>query len=232
MQNATQNNSAVPASGVFASFRLWPFSRKKEKPAPAQNKNEQNEETVKYLIIGLGNIGAEYAHTRHNAGFEVVEAFAAAAGAAFTTQRYGAVAEARHKGRTFVLLKPSTYMNLSGRAVSYWMKQEHIPIENVLVVVDDIALPLGAIRIRVKGSDGGHNGLKHIDATLGTNAYARLRFGIGGDFPQGFQVDYVLGKWTSDEEKALPPRIDQAVEAIKAFGTIGIERTMNSYNKK
>ncbi|MDR2936836.1 MAG: aminoacyl-tRNA hydrolase [Rikenellaceae bacterium] len=187
---------------------------------------------MKYLIVGLGNIGAEYAHTRHNAGFEVVDAFAASAGATFATQRYGAVAEAKYKGRMFVLLKPSTYMNLSGKAVGYWMKQEHVPIENVLVVVDDIALPLGAIRMRVKGNDGGHNGLKHIDATLGTNAYARLRFGIGGDFPQGFQVDYVLGRWTSDEEKALPERFDQAVEAIKAFGTIGVERAMNFFNKK
>ena len=187
---------------------------------------------MKYLIVGLGNIGAEYAETRHNIGFKVVDAFAAASGATFSTGRYGAVAEVRYKGRTFILLKPSTYMNLSGKAVSYWMKAEHIPDENLFVVVDDIALPFGAIRIRMKGSDGGHNGLKSISELLGRNDYSRLRFGIGGDFPRGMQVDYVLGRWTDEELRAMPERIETACEAIKAFGTIGVERTMNFFNKK
>lgn len=187
---------------------------------------------MKYLIVGLGNIGAEYANTRHNIGFMVLDAFAKASNVIFNSQRYGSVAEVSHKGRKFILLKPSTYMNLSGKAVSYWMKQEHIPIENVLVIVDDVALPLGAIRIRMKGSDGGHNGLKHISYTLGHNNYNRLRFGIGNDYPQGFQIDYVLGMWTKQEMEVLPERIDFAVEAIKSFGTIGVERTMNFYNTK
>ena len=185
---------------------------------------------MKYLIVGLGNIGAEYAETRHNIGFKVADALAAEAGAVFATGRYGSVAEFRHKGRTFVLLKPSTYMNLSGKAVSYWMQAEKIPLENVFVIVDDIALPFGTIRIRAKGSDGGHNGLKNIAELLGTNAYARLRFGIGGDFPKGMQIDYVLGEWTKEEAAALPERTKVAAEAIKAFGTIGLERTMNQFN--
>lgn len=193
---------------------------------------ESNDNELKYLIVGLGNIGNEYADTRHNIGFMVLDAFAEASNAVFTSRRYGSVAEVSHKGRKFILVKPSTYMNLSGNAVRYWMKEEKIPIENVLVIVDDVALDLGAIRIRTKGSDGGHNGLKHIHATLGHSNYARLRFGIGHDFPQGFQVDYVLGEWTSGEKKALPERIDVAIEAIKAFGTIGVERTMNFYNSK
>lgn len=187
---------------------------------------------LKYLIVGLGNIGAEYADTRHNIGFMVLDAFAEASNAVFTSRRYGSVAEVSYKGRKFVLVKPSTYMNLSGNAVRYWMKEEKVPVEQVLVVMDDVALDLGTIRIRTKGSDGGHNGLKHITATLGHGNYARLRFGIGHDFPQGFQVDYVLGQWTAAEKKALPERIDAAVEAIKAFGTIGVERTMNQYNSK
>ena len=187
---------------------------------------------MKYLIVGLGNIGKEYANTRHNIGFMVLDAFAQASNAVFTTMRYGSVTEVKHKGRTFMLLKPSTYMNLSGKAVSYWMKMEKIPVENVLVVVDDVALPLGAVRIRSKGSHGGHNGLRHIDETLGSSEYARLRFGIGNDYPQGFQVDYVLGEWTAEEGKVLPERIDYAIDAIKSFGTIGLERTMNFFNKK
>ena len=187
---------------------------------------------MKYLITGLGNIGSEYSNTRHNIGFMVLDAFAKASNAVFTSIRYGSVTEVKYKGRTFVLLKPSTYMNLSGKAVSYWLKMENIPIENLLVVVDDVALDLGVIRIRTKGSDGGHNGLKHINETLGHNNYARLRFGIGHDFPQGFQVDYVLGEWTPEEEKILPENIDTAIEAIKSFGAIGVERTMNFFNKK
>jgi PTH1 family peptidyl-tRNA hydrolase len=187
---------------------------------------------VKYLIVGLGNVGVEYADTRHNIGFMVLDALAGASDAVFMSGRYGSTAEAGYKGRKFVLLKPSTYMNLSGNAVRYWMNQEKIPVENLLVVVDDVALDLGTIRLRARGSDGGHNGLKHIDAVLGHNNYARLRFGIGHDFPQGFQVDYVLGRWTASEKKVLPERVDAAVEAIRSFGTVGLERTMNSYNTK
>lgn len=187
---------------------------------------------MKYLIAGLGNIGAEYADTRHNIGFKVLDAFAQASNTAFISKRYGSVAEVRWKGKTFILLKPSTYMNLSGNAVNYWLQAEKIPIEKLLVVVDDVALPFGTIRMRGKGSDGGHNGLKHITQIVGHQNYARLRFGIGNDFPQGFQVDYVLGEWSSDEKKLLPERIDVAVEAIKSFATIGIERTMNVFNTK
>lgn len=187
---------------------------------------------MKFLIVGLGNIGAEYVDTRHNIGFAVVEKLAADAGARFATGRYGDLAELSVKGRKLLLLKPSTYMNLSGKAVSYWMQQERIPIENVLVVVDDIALPLGAIRLRVKGSGGGHNGLENIILTLNSDAFPRLRLGIGGDFPRGMQVDYVLGKWSYEEQKLLPERIALAADAIKSFATIGLERTMNLFNKK
>ncbi len=152
---------------------------------------EKQPQEVKFLIAGLGNIGDEYANTRHNIGFDVLDALAGASNAVFSTSRYGAVAQVRHKGHVLVLLKPSTYMNLSGKAVNYWLQQEKIPRENLLVVVDDIALPPGTIRIRQKGSDGGHNGLKNITQVLGTPDYARLRFGVGGDFPRGRQVEYV-----------------------------------------
>ena len=148
---------------------------------------------MKYLIVGLGNIGAEYAGTRHNIGFKVLDALAEASNAVFTTARYGDVAELKHKGRTLILLKPSTYMNLSGKAVRYWMEAEKIAPENLLVVSDDIALPFGTLRMRPRGSAGGHNGLKNIAELLGTEDYARMRFGVGGDFPKGHQVDYVLG---------------------------------------
>ena len=187
---------------------------------------------MKYLIVGLGNIGAEYADTRHNIGFNVLDAFAKASNAVFTASRYGAVAEVKHKGRTLILLKPSTYMNLSGKAVHYWLQQEKIELSNLFVIVDDIALPFGSLRIRAKGSDGGHNGLKNINEMLGTQDYCRLRFGIGGDFPRGMQVDYVLGHWTEEERQALPERIDVAGEIIRSFTTVGIERTMNAFNKK
>jgi len=187
---------------------------------------------MKYLIAGLGNIGAEYADTRHNIGFRVVDALAETAGAAFVTGRYGAVAEVRHKGRTLVLLKPSTYMNLSGKAVRYWLEAEKIPLENLLVVVDDIALPFGTLRMRTKGSAGGHNGLKSITELLGTEAYARMRFGVGGDFARGHQVDYVLGEWTAEEREALPARLKLFGDAVLSFAAIGAERTMNLYNKK
>ena len=187
---------------------------------------------MKYLIAGLGNIGAEYTETRHNIGFKVVDALAKAAGVAFETGRYGSVAELKYKGRTFILLKPSTYMNLSGKAVGYWLKTEKIPIENLFVVVDDIALPFGTLRIRGKGSDGGHNGLKNISELLGTEEYARMRFGVGGDFPKGHQVDYVLGEWSEEDRKAMPERLKVFCDAILSFATIGVERTMNFFNKK
>lgn len=185
---------------------------------------------MKYLIVGLGNIGAEYENTRHNIGFKVLDALASSAGVSFTVDRLGSVCEIKHKGRTLVLLKPSTFMNLSGNALRYWMQAHKIEIENVFVIVDDIALDFGVLRIRKQGSDGGHNGLKHINATLGHQNYARLRFGIAGNFPKGFQIDYVLGQWTTDENKQLPELLDRACQAILAFSTQGIDRTMNLYN--
>ena len=187
---------------------------------------------MKYLIVGLGNIGAEYARTRHNIGFNVLDALAEASNTAFTTARYGDVAEAKHKGRTLVLLKPSTYMNLSGKAVRYWMEAEKIPLENLLVVSDDIALPFGTLRLRPKGSAGGHNGLKNISELLGTEEYARMRFGVGGDFPRGHQVEYVLGEWNDEERAALPERLKVFVDAIRSFATVGTAMTMNFFNKK
>jgi len=187
---------------------------------------------LKYLVAGFGNIGPEYSNTRHNVGFMVLDALARASNITFGSARYGDVAELRHKGKTFILLKPSTYMNLSGKAVSYWMQKEKIALENLLVVVDDLALPLGVIRIRSRGSDGGHNGLKSTNETLGTQDYARLRFGIGNGYPRGHQVDYVLGEWSDEELKILPERLAKAGEAILCFGTIGIERTMNLYNNQ
>lgn len=187
---------------------------------------------MKYLIAGLGNIGAEYADTRHNAGFDVLDALAGASNISFTAARYGSVAELKYKGRTLLLLKPSTYMNLSGKAVRYWMEAEKIAPEHLLVVSDDIALPFGALRMRTKGSAGGHNGLKNITELLGREDYARLRFGIGGDFARGQQVDYVLGTWTEEERNALPERLKIFGDAILSFAAIGAERTMNLFNKK
>lgn len=187
---------------------------------------------MKYLIAGLGNIGSEYAETRHNIGFKVLDALAAASNAVFRTERYGDVAEMRFKGRTFLLLKPSTYMNNSGNAVRYWLRKEKVEPAELLVVLDDLALPLGTIRMRAKGNDGGHNGLKSIDACIGTNAYPRLRCGIGHDFRQGQQVDYVLGEWLPEEKETLRSVIGMASEAVLSFGTQGVERTMNLFNKK
>ena len=187
---------------------------------------------MKYLIVGLGNIGAEYASTRHNIGFRVLDALAEASGAVFTAERYGSVARIKHKGRTLVLLKPATYMNLSGKAVRYWLDAEKIELDHLLVVVDDIALPFGALRMRSKGSAGGHNGLKNIDALLGRSDYARIRFGIGGDFARGHQVDYVLGEWNDDEQKALPERLKIFGDAVLTFATLGADRTQNLFNNK
>ena len=187
---------------------------------------------MKYLVVGLGNIGSKYAGTRHNIGFTVLDALAEASNTAFSTDRYGDVCQVRYKGRTAVLLKPSTYMNLSGNAVRYWMQKEKIEAGNVMVILDDIALPFGTIRIRKQGNDGGHNGLRHINETLGTTAYPRLRFGIGGDFPKGMQVEYVLARWTPEEKAELPGYMKQALQAVYDFTTIGIDRTMNVHNTK
>lgn len=187
---------------------------------------------MKYLIVGLGNIGDEYRDTRHNIGFNVLDAFAKASNIVFKDGRYGATADLSLKGRQLVLLKPSTYMNLSGNAVRYWMQQEKVPLENVLIVVDDLALPFGTLRLKPKGSDAGHNGLKHIAATLGTENYARLRFGIGNNFPKGAQIDYVLGHFSEKEKQQMGERIDTACEIIKSFCLAGIAITMNQFNKK
>ena len=187
---------------------------------------------MKYLIVGLGNIGAEYANTRHNIGFMMLDRLAADENLVFADKRYGFVTEYKHKGRIFVLLKPSTYMNLSGRAVNYWLQKENIEPDRLLVLVDDIALPFGTIRIRGKGSDGGHNGLRNIIDVLGTRNYARLRFGIGNEFSQGRQIDYVLGEWEDEEKNALPERLKTTSDIIRSFGTIGLELTMTFFNNK
>jgi PTH1 family peptidyl-tRNA hydrolase len=187
---------------------------------------------MKYLIVGLGNIGEEYANTRHNIGFAVLDALAQDRGVTFSSDRYGAVANFRYKGRQFVMVKPSTYMNLSGKAVRYWMQKEDVEIANILVVTDDVDLELGALRLRASGSGGSHNGMNHIIETLGRNDFPRLRIGIGKDYPRGMQVDYVLGRWTRSEEAILLKRIPLAMEAIISFATQGIARTMNEYNSK
>ncbi len=187
---------------------------------------------MKYLVAGLGNVGDEYHNTRHNIGFTILDALAKASGIVFSDKRYGATSEYKFKSRTFILLKPNTYVNLSGKAVNYWLQKESIPVENLLVIADDLSLPFGTIRLRGRGGDGGHNGLTSIMETLGHNNFARLRFGIGSDFPYGTQVDYVLGKWTNEQDSVLPERISICHEIIQSFGTVGIERTMNFYNKK
>jgi PTH1 family peptidyl-tRNA hydrolase len=187
---------------------------------------------MKFLIVGLGNIGSEYAETRHNIGFKVLDALAGASNLFFRTDRYGDVCELKHKGKMFILLKPSTFMNLSGNAVRYWMQQEKIPLEHVLVITDDLALPYGKLRMRGQGSDGGHNGLKHINQILQTTQYARLRFGISAEFSKGQQVDYVLGLWSDEELKTLKEHIERAGKAALSFGLIGLPRTMNEFNTK
>lgn len=186
---------------------------------------------MKYLIVGLGNIGEEYKNTRHNIGFTVLDAMSVASNIFFTDKRYGAISQMKYKGRELILLKPSTYMNLSGNSVSYWLKKENIPVENMLVIVDDLALPTGTIRMRPKGSDGGHNGLAHISSILGTTEYPRIRIGIGNGFSKGKQVDYVLGTWSPDEKKIMDERVSVVVEMIKSFAFTGLERTMTAFNK-
>ena len=187
---------------------------------------------MKYLVAGLGNPGDEYSDTRHNIGFEIADALARSAGAFFMPDRLASKAEIKHKGRTIVLIKPATFMNLSGKAVNYWMQQEKISLENLLILTDDIALPFGVIRLRAKGSPGGHNGLKSISETLLSDGYARARFGVGSEFSKGKQVDYVLGKWNAEEENILPERIGVAVDLVKSFATAGVTVTMNEFNNK
>ena len=204
---------------------------------PSSPKTEEktgNEEpaTMKYLIVGLGNIGNEYDGTRHNVGFRVVDALAEAQGATFQDKRYGFVCKTRVKNAELLLLKPSTYMNLSGNAVRYWMQQEKISVENVLIIVDDLSLPVGAIRMKQNGSDAGHNGLKHIAQMLSTQNYNRLKFGIGNDFPRGGQVDFVLGKFSSEDNKVINEKVAVACDAIKAFALSGIQFAMCHYNNK
>lgn len=187
---------------------------------------------MKYLIVGLGNPGSEYENTRHNIGFKVVEKMAADHEGKFQNDKLAEVARIKFKGRVLVMIKPTTYMNLSGKSVNYWMQAEKIPIDNVLVVTDDIALPFGKLRMKGKGSDGGHNGLKDIQKVLNTANYARLRFGVGSDFYAGQQADYVLGEWKEDEKKLLQERIEVATEFIKGFTTIGLAMTMSAWNNK
>jgi PTH1 family peptidyl-tRNA hydrolase len=187
---------------------------------------------MKYLIVGLGNIGSEYVGTRHNIGFRIADALAESLGLSFSTERYGDIATGRIKNQQVVILKPSTYMNLSGNAVRYWKEKEKIELDNILVLVDDIALPFGAIRMKGSGSDAGHNGLKNIAQMLGTQAYPRLRFGVGNDFPRGCQIDYVLGHFTLDQRQQLPTRVDIAVDAVKTYVLAGLQTAMCDFNNK
>ncbi|MDI1356223.1 MAG: aminoacyl-tRNA hydrolase [bacterium] len=187
---------------------------------------------AKFLIVGLGNIGDEYAETRHNIGFKIAEKLVSEAGGIFSSGRYADVAEVKHKGKSLVVLKPTTYMNLSGKAVNYWLQAEKIKVEHMMVLVDELALPFGKIRIGPKGSDGGHNGLKSIQETIGTNQYPRLRFGISNEFNKGAQVNYVLGTWNDEELITLQDRVHVAAESVRAFTFMGLERCMNQYNTK
>lgn len=193
---------------------------------------EETDPMKKFLIVGLGNIGSEYENTRHNIGFKVLDFFAKKEDFKFETDKLGDLATYKFKGRTFIFLKPSTYMNLSGKAVRYWMTKEKIPVENVLIITDDLNLEFGTIRVKTKGSDGGHNGLKSVQALLNTTKYPRFRFGISAEFGKGRQVNYVLGEWTAEESDKLPERLEKSVELIKSFGTAGISNTMNNFNGK
>ena len=199
----------------------------------SSQKTKDNTDCMKkFLIVGLGNIGAEYVNTRHNIGFKILDFFANKESISFATAKLGALAEYKFKGRTFFLLKPNNYMNLSGKAVQYWMEKENIPLENVLVITDDLNLSFGAIRIKPKGSDGGHNGLKNINLILNTQNYTRFRFGISDEFKKGKQIDYVLGEWNEQERTKLPERLELASEIIISFGTAGLENTMTAFNGK
>ena len=187
---------------------------------------------MKYLVVGLGNVGAEYANTRHNVGFVVADALVNDLEGKFSVERHAFYSEVKFKGRKLIIIKPTTYMNLSGKAVKYWLAKEKIQLENMLVVVDDIALPLGTLRMKAKGGDAGHNGLTDIIMKLNTDVFPRLRVGIGDDFPKGFQIDYVLGQWSKKETELMIPRVEAAVEIIKSFVTIGIDKTMTAFNGK
>lgn len=193
---------------------------------------EEIDSMNKFLIVGLGNIGAEYVNTRHNIGFKVLDFFANKNNISFQNLRLGAVAEYKFKGKSFILLKPNTYINLSGKAVQYWMQQEKIPLENILIIADDLNLSFGTIRIKPKGSDGGHNGLKNINLVLNTNTYSRFRFGISDEFKKGQQIKYVLGEWDEAEKAKLPERLELSSEIILSFGTSGLENTMTGFNGK
>jgi len=186
----------------------------------------------KFLIVGLGNIGEKYENTRHNIGFKILDHIAKKEALAFETKKLGDISSYKLKGRTFILLKPNTYMNLSGKAILYWLTKEKIPLENLLVITDDLNLPFGSIRVKTKGSDGGHNGLKDTQNKLNTSKYNRFRFGISDAFSKGRQVDYVLGEWTDEENAKLTERLDVSIELIKSFGLAGINNTMNTYNGK
>lgn len=197
-----------------------------------KEKTENNHPMKKFLIVGLGNIGAEYVNTRHNIGFKIVDYLAKKENTPFQTAKLGDLAEIKIKGRTLFLLKPNTYMNLSGKAIKYWMEKENISIENLLVITDDLNLPFGTIRIKAKGSDGGHNGLKNTQLLLNTTEYARFRFGISDTFKKGQQVDYVLGEWSEEEKNKLPERLTVASEIIQSFALSGLSNTMNTFNGK
>ncbi|MDX1603024.1 MAG: aminoacyl-tRNA hydrolase [Salinimicrobium sediminis] len=198
----------------------------------AKQPKEEIPPMKKFLIVGLGNIGPKYHNTRHNIGFKVLDHLAEKEGLVFESQKLGDLATYKFKGRTFLLLKPSTYMNLSGKAVNYWLQKEKVPLEHLLVITDDLNLPFGTLRVKTKGSDGGHNGLKDIQSQLGTTQYNRFRFGISDEFSKGRQVDYVLGEWDEEENKKLPERLDKSLEIIRSFGTAGINNTMNTFNGK
>ena len=219
-------------SNLFSSIKTGDSTDCMKPEVQEHQKNNIESVSNKFLIVGLGNIGAEYVNTRHNIGFKIVDFLARKEGINFETVKLGALAEYKFKGRTFLLLKPNTYMNLSGKAVQYWMVKENIPLENILVITDDLNLSFGTIRIRQKGSDGGHNGLKNINLVLNTQNYARFRFGISDEFKKGKQVDYVLGDWDDTEKTALPERLELASEIIKSFGTAGLENTMTAFNGK
>lgn len=193
---------------------------------------EEQDSMKKYLIVGLGNIGEKYANTRHNIGFKILDYFANEENLNFETQKLGDVTTYKLKGRTFIFLKPNTYMNLSGKAVLYWLTKEKIPLENLLVITDDLNLSFGSIRLKTKGSDGGHNGLKDIQEKLNTTSYNRFRFGISDAFSKGKQIDYVLGEWTDEENKNLKERLSKSVALIKSFGLAGVSITMNTFNGK
>ncbi|MCB0372092.1 MAG: aminoacyl-tRNA hydrolase [Muricauda sp.] len=193
---------------------------------------QETDPMKKFLIVGLGNIGAEYEETRHNIGFKVLDFLAEEETFTFESAKLGAVGSFKHKGKSVLCLKPSTYMNLSGKAVKYWMEKENIPLDNILIITDDINLPFGTLRVKTKGSDGGHNGLKDVQNVLQTSQYNRFRFGVGSDFGKGRQVDYVLGQWNDEENKALPARLKIATELVRSFVFAGVKNTMNQFNGK